>query len=84
MVPILAAGLPASGLCLFMRRDIVHGPKEDNRFDSLNLYIYQVTQHIQYYVNHILDKNSICGKLLCNLSEQKRLELGTGKPLFDK
>ena len=67
-----------------MRRDVVYGPKEEHGLDLPNLYICQGTQHINYYVNHILEKNSICGKFLRNLSKQTKLELGTGEPLFNK
>ena len=67
-----------------MRRDVVHGTKKDYGLDVTNLYIYQWTQHIQYYVNHIIDKKSICGKLLRNLLEQTKLEISIGNLLLNK
>ena len=49
--------LTASDICRNMQRDVVYDPKEEHGLDFTNIYIYQGTQHIEYYVNHILDKN---------------------------
>ena len=35
----------------------MNDPKEKHVMDLPNLYIYQGTRHIKYYVNHIIDKN---------------------------
>ena len=84
MAPVLNAWLHTSEICQNIQRNVVHGLKEGHALDVPNLYIYQGTQRIEYYVNQILDKNSICGKLLRTLSEQTKLELGISKSLFNK
>ena len=55
MATVLTAGLPASGITQHMQRDVVHSHKEVHELDVPNIYIYQGTQHIEYYVNQILD-----------------------------
>ena len=69
--PVLASGLPASTIYRNMQRYVLHSTNDKHGLDIPNLYIYQGTKHIEYYVNYILDKKSICGKLLRNLAEQK-------------
>ena len=55
MKPVLVVGLPDSGICRNMRRDVVHGPKKGHGLDIPNLYIYQGSQYIEYYASNILD-----------------------------
>ena len=81
---VLISSLPTSGICHNMWKDVGHEPKEERRMDIPNLYIYQETHHTEYYVNQILDNKLIFGKLLRNLSEHTKLELGTGEILFNK
>ena len=83
LTPVLLSGLPASGICCTIHRNIVHGPTNEHGLDISNLHVYQGSQHIQYYVNHIQDKNYILGKLLRTSSEQTKVEIGTGEPLFN-
>ena len=76
MAPLLAQGLPASGVVRSIPRAVVYGPVKFQGLGIPNLYTFQQTQHILRILKYCLVEENITGQLIRHSLEATKLEIG--------